>query len=291
MIGSRFGGVPVPVISGRDPVAVALVLQLAVELGDEQAAVGEDQDADRARGLDEAGGGDRLAGRGRVAEAVAADRARVVLRRELLGRARARRGSALRGRRSRRSRRSPRTPPRPRTRLRLVGDGLGLALRGGDQLGQHPGERVHLVAAQLGAGLQVRRLLAQHALEPEHQRVADLPVGRRLLRACLDLGEGVVERAAAGGAGREHLARILVRVQERLAGPRGGALGRSDERARRLRHGQRLIDGFLHRGSGGALRDVLEKAPENPGGRHLAKHSGSGGPAASLGRVNRAYLR
>ena len=39
--------------------------------------MGEDQDAFGARGLDEAGGGDRLAGGGRVAEAEAARRARV----------------------------------------------------------------------------------------------------------------------------------------------------------------------------------------------------------------------
>ena len=68
---------------GRHAVAVALGLQLAVELRDEQAAVREDQHAERARRLDEAGGRDRLAGGGRVAEAVAALRARVLLRREL----------------------------------------------------------------------------------------------------------------------------------------------------------------------------------------------------------------
>ncbi len=43
----------------------------------------EDEDAERARRVDEAGGGDRLAGRGRVAEAVAADRAGILLRRQL----------------------------------------------------------------------------------------------------------------------------------------------------------------------------------------------------------------
>ena len=86
MIGSRFGGVALAGDLGRDPVAVALVLQLAVELGDQQAPVGEDQDADRACGLDETGGGDRLPRRGRVAEAVTADGARVALRRELVGR-------------------------------------------------------------------------------------------------------------------------------------------------------------------------------------------------------------
>ena len=67
------------------PVAVALGRELAVELGDEQAPVREDEDAHRARRLDEPGGGDRLAGRGRVPEAVAANRAGILSRRQLLG--------------------------------------------------------------------------------------------------------------------------------------------------------------------------------------------------------------
>ena len=44
-----------------EPVAVALGRQVALELGDEQAPVGEDQDSQRARRLDEARGRDRLA--------------------------------------------------------------------------------------------------------------------------------------------------------------------------------------------------------------------------------------
>ena len=56
----------------REPVAVAAVGDLADELVDEVAAVGEDQDAAGARGLDEADGGDRLAGAGRVLEPEAA---------------------------------------------------------------------------------------------------------------------------------------------------------------------------------------------------------------------------
>ena len=268
-----------PVISGREAVLVALVGQLAVELGDEQAAVGEDQDADRARGLDEPGGSDRLAGSGRVAEAVAADRARVLLRRKLLGDLELLLGVVavlavlavlvllvvlvlL---------------------LDLLEADLGLALRGGDQLGQHPGERVHLVAAQLGAGAKVGRLLGEHALEAEHQRVADLPVVRGLLAAGLDLGVRVVERAAARGAGGEHLRDVLVGVQERLACPLRGALGRGDESTRLLRHGQRLIDGFLHRRSASCAAQFRERRPpETPGGRRLRKHSGSG---RSLGRI------
>ena len=44
-----------------EAVAVALGLQVALELRDEQTAVREDQDAEDARRLDEPGGGDRLA--------------------------------------------------------------------------------------------------------------------------------------------------------------------------------------------------------------------------------------
>ena len=55
-----------------EAVGVALGREVARELGDEQAPVGEDQDAEVSRRLDEPGRGDRLAGRRRVAEAVAA---------------------------------------------------------------------------------------------------------------------------------------------------------------------------------------------------------------------------
>ena len=62
------GGVVVVEQRRADPVAVAAVAQLAVELVDEVAAVGEDQDAAGPRGLDEAQRGDRLAGAGGVLE-------------------------------------------------------------------------------------------------------------------------------------------------------------------------------------------------------------------------------
>ena len=61
-----------------DALAVAAVAQLAVELVDEVAAVGEDQDAAGARGLDEAERGDRLAGAGRVLEPEALGRVGVL---------------------------------------------------------------------------------------------------------------------------------------------------------------------------------------------------------------------
>ncbi len=66
--------------SGRDPVAVAAVAQLAVELVDQVAAVGEDEDAAGARGLDEAERGDSLAGPGGVLEPEALAGVRVLRR-------------------------------------------------------------------------------------------------------------------------------------------------------------------------------------------------------------------
>ena len=57
---------------GAQPLLVAAVGDLADELVDQVAAVGEDQDAAGARGLDEADRGDGLAGAGRVLEPEAA---------------------------------------------------------------------------------------------------------------------------------------------------------------------------------------------------------------------------
>ena len=62
-----------------DALLVAAVAQLAEELVHEVAAVGEDQDAAGARGLDEAERGDRLAGAGGVLEPEAPRGARVLL--------------------------------------------------------------------------------------------------------------------------------------------------------------------------------------------------------------------
>ena len=133
----RLAREPLALLDRADqPRAVALLLEIAHELVDEQAAVREDEHADRAAGLDEARGGDGLARRGRVLEAIAAHGARVVdlgLRGDLglvLGprrphprprprprsRRRRRRPRRLRRRRRRRPRR--RRPRRPRRRPR-----------------------------------------------------------------------------------------------------------------------------------------------------------------------------
>src|SRR5215475_4688531 len=192
----------------REAVAVALSGEVPLELRDEQAPVREDQDAERPCRLDEARGRDRLSGGGRVAEAVAARRAGVgaaearllvlllvqhVLRRVLLG-------------------------------LGFLLDSLddgAVAVRRllvrGDQLREHSGERVDLMASQLGARGEVRLRLGEYALEPEHQAPLDLPGGGGLAPAALDLGDGVVERAPAGRAGRKRDARVLALPEEGLA--------------------------------------------------------------------------
>src|SRR5207248_1702451 len=61
----------------RETVAVPLRGQIALELRDEQTAVREDENPERAGRLDEPRGCDRLARRGRMAEAIAPDRARI----------------------------------------------------------------------------------------------------------------------------------------------------------------------------------------------------------------------
>ena len=196
--------------------------ELTVELRNEQAPVGEDEDAHRPGCLDESRGGDRLAGRGRVPEPVAPDRARVLGGRQFLFERLLVDDAEVRvlllevGR-------LDVTVRAPVERF------LGLALVGRDQLGEHPGERVHLVAPQLGTGCEVRRLLGQHALETEHEREAHFPLGRRRLVPGLDLGQRLVERVPARRFGREHLGRILVAVEQGLTGPDSGPFCGCDE--------------------------------------------------------------
>ena len=196
-----------------EAVAVALGRQVALELGDEQPAVREDQDPERARRLDESCCGDRLARRGRVAEAVAANGAWILADEALLGLV-----LAL----------------RPRRQLVLVLALLRLelgvavpvavlvlrvALVGRDQLGQHPGERVDLVLAELGPGSGRGRLHREHALEPEQEAEANLPAGRGRLAPGFDLGQRLVERRAAGRTRGQRVARVLAGVEEGLSGP------------------------------------------------------------------------
>ena len=209
--------------------------------------MGEDQDAAGARGLDEADGGDGLAGAGRVLEPEAAARRRGP------------RAPPRRRPRPPRPRPSPWAPRRarvasssssvldlaarrrPRTSARLIG--LGLDLDGCGRV-PVPGPGVAVAAApatsaisaarvpesastwwaiELGAVGELRLLLGEQPLEPEHQRVVAAPLDRGRLAALVDLGQGGVERAAPGGARRQVLG-LLALEQEGLARELAGAL-------------------------------------------------------------------
>ena len=175
-------------------VAVAVLLQLAPELVDEQPPVREDQHAFRARRLDEA------------------RRPRSSCRTRWGGGSGS--GGSRRGpRRPRRppARRRPRAPPGSSGRSSSVsssssGDLLGVAVPPFSSSFwfaeissvSMPGERVDLMAAQLGARGEGRGLVRQHALEAEHQRVANAP-GRRGRLEALAPSPRARRRAPGGG--------------------------------------------------------------------------------------------
>ena len=186
----------------REPLLVAAVGDLADELVDEVAAVGEDQDAAGARGLDEADGGDGLAGAGRVLEPEAPVGARVLGRLVddllvlVVGLAPPSPAAPRRGSSSSSASASSVVVGRRRPRRRSAAAAVGRLARRrsavagrravraspllelGDQRGERAREGVDLVLGQLGAVEQLRRLLGEQALEPEHQRVVAAPLGR-----------------------------------------------------------------------------------------------------------------
>ena len=248
--GDRPVGVVAAVEQRRpQPLLVAAVGDLADELVDEVAAVGEDQDAAGARGLDEADRGDGLAGAGRVLEPEAPLGAGVLGRlldrspRRLPGSSSQSWGSSSSAPRSS----STSSSPAPFDRQARLG-GLGSpdaaspaaspsgavaapvrrrALLLGDQLGEGSGERVDLVRGELGAVAQLRRLLGEQPLEPEQQREVRAPLDRGRLGAGVELGQRGVERPAPGGAGRQRLADSRPRA--------GTARGRTSPPARSRR--------------------------------------------------------
>ena len=204
----------------------------------------EDQDAEGARRFDEPGGGDRLAGRGRVAEPVAAHGARIRPRVPLFL---LRLGVCL----------------VVEDVLRRVLDRLVLFLLGhhcdravsvrgrfslvrGDELGEHPGERVDLVSPKLRPGSKVRPFLGEHALEPEHEAVLHLPRGCGRPPAGVDLGNRIVERAASRRSGCQNLGRILALSEQGLASPGFRSEGGGRKTVRCLRRCGRLLCDLLH---------------------------------------------
>ena len=213
---------------------VAAVGDLADELIDEVAAVGEDQDAAGAAGIDEPDRGDGLPGPGRVLEPEPAARPGIlgrlgddvrvlglglvpVLRLlvggedlvvgvELLVEGVGRLGGlAVGGRLGA----AIGTAVAPRLALR--------ALELGCDRGQGPGEGVDLVLVELRAVEQLRLAVPEQALEAEQERVVASPLERRVLGAALELGERGVDGASPGGARRQVGDRLALE-QDRLTG-------------------------------------------------------------------------
>ena len=256
----------------REALAVAFGRQIAAELVDEKAAMGEDQHPEMAGRLDEPRRCDGLPGRGRVAEAIAAGRPRILagdgrlfeLLLDELGILLVLELAFL-------------DELRDAAVGRAVAVLLGASLGRGDQLGEHPGERVDLMPAEGGAGGGRRTLGREHPLEAEHQAVADLPAGRRRAVARVDLLDRVAEREAPCRARRERDLRVLARVQERLAEPALGAMRGAFEV--RERPGRRVLSGcgFLH------VRSSLEtRRPAQRNRSRKAAHSGVVPAPASL---------
>ena len=204
-----------------EAVAVALGGQVALELGDEQSPVGEDQDPERARGLDEAGGGDRLARGGRMAEAVAADGTRVLARELLRARPRPLLGEVLLG----------------FLRLELGDVTVAVPFPFSSSSAWRWLAAISSVSIPASASIWclrssvpaavVGRLRGEHALEPQEEAEADFPAGRGRAAAGLELGQRFVERGAAGGTGRQRFRRVFAGVEEGLSGPvlRAGRAG------------------------------------------------------------------
>jgi hypothetical protein len=141
-----------------------------------------------------------------------------------------------------------------------------------DQLGEHARERVDLVTAQLDAGLQVRGLVAEHPLQPQHQREANLPLRARRLPARLHLGDGLVERAAARGAGCQCVLGRLALVEERLGCPSACAEGDGGQAVRRLRQWGRILGGVLQVSAARTVPPVRKAPAGSPTGDAVPKH-------------------
>jgi hypothetical protein len=200
-----------------------------VELVDEVAPVGQDEDPARPRRLDEPERGDRLARARRVLEPEALVGVRVV------GHLARRLGVALRlvgpvlrlllglvllevGRQRLLARDAGRRQPDVPEPLHLaVARAVG-PQGAREERGERARERVDLVGGEDRAVDERRLVLAQQALEPEQERPVAAPADRRAVRAGLELGEGGVERLAAGAAGGERGGDVLTLEHEGLSG-------------------------------------------------------------------------
>ena len=197
-----------------EPVAVALGRQVALELGDEQAAVGQDQDPERARRLDEARRGDRLARRGRMAEAVAADGARILADEAfvlfLVGRPRRSTSSSSSASSASSSASACPLPFSSSSAWRWFAAISSVSIPASASIWCL---RSSVPAAVAGGFDESTRSSPSRKPNRTFQR------GEGVRAAGLDLGERLVERGAAGRAGRQHLGRLFAGMEEGLARP------------------------------------------------------------------------
>jgi hypothetical protein len=211
-----------------EAVAVAAIRDLADELLDEVAAVREDQDAAGAGGVDEADGGDGLAGAGRVLEPETAVGAGVlgdlgddlvvvgvvgpfvpVLRLLVLV-------DLLLGDRGRLVVGAGAVPALDALGLEAVPVQVrARILELGRDRGKGAGEGVNLVLVQGRAVVQRRRVLGEHALQAEQEGEVLAPAHGRVLGAFVQLLQRGIDSEPARGA-RQDVGRGLVREQDRF---------------------------------------------------------------------------
>ena len=172
--------------------------------------------AERARRLDEAGGGDRLARRRRVAEAVAAHRARI-----LAGELAAPRRLVVLARRRLElvllvgvlGLESASAWPFPLPLPSSAGAGSPRSARSASRRARRSGAcAARCPAASRGGFDESTRSRPSRSRSGPSTR-------RRPRRPAVDLGERLVERGAPGRSGRERLGRIFAGMKEGLAGP------------------------------------------------------------------------
>ena len=245
--------------------------------------MGEDQDADRAGGFDETGGGDRLPRRRRMPEPVTADGARVALRRDRrpcrVPRARARRARCPRSRHSRRSRPPPRrTRPPPRRRPPQAGAARPRSARSTSRRARPPGD-----------GAARFRTSGAAASRSGPARVRASARSGSSIRATAPVAPASSSDRASSSARRRAVPGVSTWPGS-SSGWRNGSPAHTaarsaaaTERACRLRSSQDLSGGFLHRGSN-VRCGRSQKAPDTPVGvtpRSIAGRAGRGQPRRS----------
>ncbi len=203
-----------------DAVLVAARAQLAEELVDEVAPVGEDQDAAGSRGLGESERGNRLARTGGVLEPEAAvgtrilgDRIRGRLLLGLLGRVPVER--LLVGKLVALDLDLARVKLLGRLAAAVAAAQVFLDLR--DQRDQRAGQRIDLMRVEQRAVREVGLFLDEQPFQAQQQRVVAPPFHRGLVPARLQLVDRCVQRRPPGRALRQRERRILAGQHKALA--------------------------------------------------------------------------